>query len=144
MVTWISLACLLGAAACLQGATNGALAERVGLPSAVALNAAIVCAVALLVWWFQPPGAPRAAAPWWLWLGGLYGLFILGAAAFVFPRLGAGPATALMVAAQLITALCLDQTGWFGPRLELTPVRVLGAVLLLLGAVLVLWPRLRA
>jgi transporter family-2 protein len=155
MLTWIALACLLGAAACLQGATNGALADRVGLPTAVLLNAAVVFAVALLVWWLQPlpplpplqplqpPSAPRQATPWWLWLGGLYGLFILGAAALVFPRLGAGPATALMVAFQILSALCLDRTGWFGPRLEVTPVRLLGGALLLLGALLVLWPRLR-
>jgi transporter family-2 protein len=103
-----------------------------------------VCIGAALCWLLLPRGpAPAEAPPWWLWLGGVYGLWILCAAAIAFPRLGAGPTTALVVASQLLTALVLDHCGWFGARLPVTPMRLLGAVLLLAGAVLVLWPRLR-
>ena len=145
MWLWIALACLLGIAACLQGATNGALGGRLGVAAAVAVNATVVFVAAALVWWLSPRApAPSEALPWWIWLGGAYGLLILAAAAVVFPRLGAGPTTALMVASQLLTALVLDHLGLFGPRLEVTPLRVGGALLLCAGAVLVLWPRLRA
>ena len=145
MWLWIALACLLGIAACLQGATNGALGGRLGVAAAVAVNATVVFVAAAVVWWLSPRApAPQEALPWWIWLGGAYGLLILAAAAVVFPRLGAGPTTALMVASQLLTALVLDHLGLFGPRLEVTPLRVCGALLLFAGAVLVLWPRLRA
>jgi transporter family-2 protein len=78
----------------------------------------------------------------WHYLGGLFGLAIIAGAAFAFPRLGAGATVALMVAAQLGTALLLDHFGATGERLALTPARLSGAVLLLAGALLVLWPRL--
>jgi transporter family-2 protein len=152
MLWWIVLACLLGAAACLQGATNGDLAGRVGLPAAVVVTSVVVLSVSA-VWWLAaraaapangPPAAWPPAGQFWLYLGGVYGLVILVIAAFLFPRLGAGPTTAIMVAAQLLTALALDQLGWPGARLDVTPMRVCGALLLVAGAVLVLWPRLRA
>ena len=76
-------------------------------------------------------------------VGGAYGLFIIAGAAFAYPRLGAGPTTALMVAAQLTTALVLDHYGLPAGKVEVTPMRLVGAGLLFAGAVLVLWPRLR-
>jgi bacterial/archaeal transporter family-2 protein len=145
MVLWIPLVCLLGIAACLQGATNGALGARIGIANTVALNAVVVFAGSALWWWLAPKSPPAlGTTPWWLYLGGLYGLFIVGAAAFLFPRLGAGATTALMIGCQLLAALCLDHFGWFGDRFAVTPVRLVGALLLAAGAVLVLWPRLRA
>lgn len=148
MVIWIALAALMGVAVSLQGATNGTLAGRVGLAAAVLLNAAVVLAGALLFWWLAPARAAAAPSQWpsaWpLYLGGLYGLFIIGGAAFLFPRLGPGPTVAVMVAVQLLTALVLDHVGWPAATMPVTPVRLLGAVLLVVGAVLVLWPRLSA
>jgi transporter family-2 protein len=144
MGLWITLALLLGVAACLQGATNGALGGRLGVAAAVALNAAVVFVAALAAYFLLPRAPlPSPGPPWWLWLGGVYGLIILAVAAVVFPRLGAGPTVALMVTAQLATALVLDHFGWFGARLPVTPLRLLGVLLLFAGAVLVLWPRLR-
>ncbi len=145
MLLWIVCACGVGIAICLQGATNGAFGARIGVPAAVAINLATALVVAGVVYWWLPRAAPRdEPTPWWMWLGGAYGLCILAGAAFVFPRLGAGTATALVVAAQLLTALCLDHFGWPGGRVDVTPVRWLGAALLMVGAVLVLWPRLRS
>lgn len=150
MVLWIVLACVLGVAACLQGATNGLLAARIGLPQTVMLTSVVVLA-ASAAWWLWARSAAGAqgalaapAAGSWLYLGGVYGFLILAIAAFLFPRLGAGPTTAIMVAVQLITALVLDHFGCMGGRLAVTPLRWCGALLLVLGAVLVLWPRLRA
>ena len=140
----VLVAIAAGCASALQGATNGALAGRVGLSSAVLINALIVTSGAGALWIGLPRGSSTGAEPlpWFLFLGGVYGLIILLAAAFAFPRLGAGPTTALMVAAQLCAALILDQLGWPSDRLAVTPIRVLGAGFLVLGALLVLWPRL--
>jgi|KBSSwiStaDraftv2_1062776.scaffolds.fasta_scaffold526963_2 transporter family-2 protein len=145
MLLWIVVAAGVGIAICLQGATNGVLGARIGIAATVAVSLAIALGGALAVWYWSPR-APERTQPiaWWMWLGGLYGLCILAGAAFVFPRLGVAPTTALVVAAQLLTSLWLDHTGWFGERVAVSPARLLGAALLLGGALLVLWPRLRA
>lgn len=145
-MTWILvlLALCMGAASTVQGATNGTLSGRIGLSSAVLVNAAVVFAVALAAWLFTRRGfATEPASPWWLYVGGAYGVFIIAGAAFAFPRLGAGPTMALMVAAQLGTALALDHFGIGVGKFAVTPVRLVGALFLLVGALLVLWPRLR-
>lgn len=145
-MTWILvlIALCMGTASTVQGATNGTLAGRIGLSSAVLVNAAVVFAVALAAWLFTRRGfASEPASPWWIYIGGAYGVFIIAGAAFAFPRLGAGPTTALMVAAQLGTALALDHFGIGVDKLAVTPMRLVGALFLLVGALLVLWPRLR-
>lgn len=145
-MTWILvlLALAMGTASAAQGATNGTLAGRVGLASAVLVNATVVFAAALAAWLFTRRGiATEPASPWWLYAGGAYGVFIIAGAAFAYPRLGAGPTTALMVAAQLGTALALDHYGLPSGKVPVTPMRLVGAGFLLVGALLVLWPRLR-
>lgn len=139
----VILAAIMGAASAVQGATNGTLSGRVGLRTAVFVNALVVCAGATIAW-LAAPRSLRSdpASPWWLYMGGLYGLTIIAGAAFTFPRLGAGATTAWMVAAQLVTALALDHYGIPAGRIEVTSVRLVGACLLLVGAVLVLWPKI--
>jgi len=139
----ILLALLMGCASALQGATNGTLAGRIGLPTAVFINALVVLAAATVAWLFtrrsfvsEPP------SPWFLYVGGFYGVFIIAGAAFAFPRLGAGPTTALMVAAQLVAALTLDYFGLPNGKVPVTPLRLAGVAFLLVGALLVLWPKL--
>src|SRR5262249_5377410 len=131
MLFWIVVAAAVGIAICLQGATNGALGARIGIAAAVAVNLAIAPPGALAGWYVGPRAEQAPPPAWWMWLGGLYGLCILAGAAFVFPRLGVGPATAIVVTAQLLTSLWLDHVGWFGERIALSPARLLGAALLL-------------
>ncbi|MBL8732325.1 MAG: DMT family transporter [Planctomycetes bacterium] len=143
MLAFVALAAVLGLCVALQGATNGALASRIGLPAAVLLNAVVVV-VAAFVWWLLAARGAQAALPssWLLYLGGVYGLVIIALAAFLFPRFGAGSTMAVMVAAQLVMVLVLDHIGWPGQAVPVTVPRLCGAGLLVLGAVLVLWPRL--
>lgn len=141
----VLIAVSIGVASTVQAATNGTLAGRTALSSAVLVNAVVVM-VAALAWWLvkRPPLLTAPASPWWLYLGGVYGMVIIAGAAFAFPRLGAGPTTALVLTAQLTTALLLDHLGVPGERLPVTGPRLLGALLLLAGALLVLWPKLAA
>lgn len=145
-MTWllVLIALGMGTALAVQGATNGTLAGRIGLSGAVLVNAALVFVGAVTVWLFSRRGlATEPTSPWWLYAGGAYGLFIIAGAAFAFPRLGAGPTTALMIAAQLATALTLDHLGLPAGKIAVTPVRLVGTAFLVIGAILVLWPRLR-
>jgi transporter family-2 protein len=143
IVALVFLALVTGVCVCLQGVTNGALAARTSLFSAVFLNGLVVATGTLALWLTdrRPLIAPEPT-PWFLYLGGLYGIAILACAAFVFPRLGAGAATAFVVSAQLVSALALDHVG-VPHRIPVTGARLVGAVLLLTGALLVLWPKLR-
>jgi transporter family-2 protein len=144
IVVLILLALVTGVCVCLQGVTNGALAARTSLPAAVFLNGMVVAAGTFVVWLTadRRPLIASEPTPWFLYLGGLYGILILACAAFVFPRLGAGAATAFVVTAQLVSALALDHAG-VPHRVPLTGARLVGAVLLLVGALLVLWPKIR-
>jgi bacterial/archaeal transporter family-2 protein len=144
IVLVVLVAIAVGAASTVQGVSNGLLSSRLGLTSAVLLNGAIVFAGSLALWLLLPRGDDPTAppVPWYLYLGGVYGLAIVAGAAFCFPRLGAGPATAVLVASMLIVSLAFDQIGPVATRLPVTPMRVMGAVLLLVGAVLVLWPKI--
>ena len=140
----VALAVLMGCASAIQGASNGLLSGRVGLGAAVWINALVVASGATILWLVLPrgPAASAGSIPWYLYLGGCYGLVIIAGAAFAFPRLGAGPTTAWMIAAQLTTALVLDHHGVPSGKIDVTPVRLVGALLLVAGAVLVLWPKL--
>ncbi|HEY8515436.1 MAG TPA: DMT family transporter [Candidatus Binatia bacterium] len=139
----IVLALVAGVCVCLQGVTNGALAARTSLFAAVFLNGLVV-AIGTFVLWLtdRRPLFASEPTPWFFYLGGFYGIAILACAAFVFPRLGAGAATAFVVTAQLVSALALDHYG-VPHRIPLTGARLVGGVLLLVGALLVLWPKLR-
>jgi bacterial/archaeal transporter family-2 protein len=139
----VVLALLMGAASTIQGASNGTLAGRLGLTSAVLVNALVVFTGAVIAWSFtRRPLVVDAPTPWYLYLGGCYGLLIIGGAAFAFPRLGAGPTTALMVTGQLTLALVLDHFGLPQEKVPVTPMRLCGALCLVVGALLVLWPKL--
>lgn len=85
-----------------------------------------------------PPLGKLAVMPWWMWLGGVCGLFIVATNIVVAPRIGAALLVSLSIAGQLATALVLDHYGAFGfPTHHLSPARVLGAGLLLAGVVLI-------
>jgi transporter family-2 protein len=136
------LALVLGVAVCLQGAANGLLGVRIGLPLTLSINAGVVFAGTLVWLLFSHAGAAaateRSGAPWIYYGGGLCGLLILSCAAIAFPRLGASTTTVIAVASQLVTALALDRFGLTGEPIPLTGVRVLGLALVGTGVTLVL------
>ncbi|MBC7339077.1 MAG: DMT family transporter [Firmicutes bacterium] len=134
-------AALSGAAMTGQAAINGALSRLVGLVA----TTFVVQAVGLLASGLVLLGARSfrhlagmGGAPPLLWTGGLLGAFIIFTMAFVMPRLGAGLAVAVVLTAQLLTALVFDHFGLLGmPRAPVNWVRLLGAGLLVAGAWLV-------
>jgi transporter family-2 protein len=77
--------------------------------------------------------------PAWGWLGGLLGAAYVASVTLLGPRLGGMTLVALVIAGQLLVALAVDQYGILGyPQIPVTPTRLLGAVLLLAGAVLIM------
>jgi bacterial/archaeal transporter family-2 protein len=103
---------------------------------AVGLVALLACVVALGA---RVAHGSLGIAPAWAWLGGLLGAAYVASATVLAPRLGALALLGLVLAGQLGAALLVDQLGALGfPRAAVTPQRLLGAVLLIAGALLVL------
>ena len=77
-------------------------------------------------------------APWWIWIGGLCAAVFVTSTFVLVQRLGAAPAIGLAVGGQQLASLAIDRLGLFGlPRRDLSPGRVGGVALLLLGVALV-------
>jgi len=126
------LAMAAGVATALQAAANAGLAARIGLAGALVVNTVIVLIGTLILYLargrygtFFPAGAP-----WTLYVGGACGVVILASLAFVFPRIGAAVAIALVVLGQGAAALAIDHFGLLGmPKEPVTWLRVAGLLL---------------
>jgi transporter family-2 protein len=83
------------------------------------------------------PGS-AAAVPAWAWFGGLLGAAYVAATTVLGPRLGAAALIALTLAGQMVAALIVDHYGVIGfPRNPVTPARLAGAALLVVGVLLI-------
>ena len=130
----------------IQTAANSRLRLSVGnkpvvsalISFTVALCVAVI-ATAVLQGNPVPQFADGVSAPWWVWLGGAMGVcFVLGNI-LLFPRLGAVQTVVLPILGQVVMGLLVDRFGLFGaPVLGVTFMRVLGAVVVLAGIVMVL------
>ena len=134
-----------GAFLALQAPTNAYLARSVGSPVNAALVSFAVGTLALLLaaalLGARPDPAQMRAAPWWAWLGGLYGAVLVAAIAYAAPRLGVAPALTLVVAGQFVVAVALDHFGALG--LAARPVtlsKLAGLGLIAAGVLLVRRP----
>jgi transporter family-2 protein len=141
---WL-LALVSGALIPVQAASNAALSRSVGgnVPFA-ALTLFLVAAVATALTVFAagkgvPAWTDLREAPWWSYSGGLIVAFYVLTITFLSPRLGVGAAIALIVTGQVISALAIDHYGLLRSlTFSLTPTRIAGAVLMMVGAFLAL------
>ena len=141
-VLLIILALLAGTAVALQTGVNSQLRLNLGNPFQAGLISFAVGTIALaavalpqdLKWNF----AEMIDWSWWIWTGGLLGAFVVTAMIILAPRFGAATLIGLVLAGQMITSLILDHYGLLGfPQQRLSFLRVLGAVLLIAGVVLI-------
>jgi bacterial/archaeal transporter family-2 protein len=132
-----------GAALTLQVAWNALLRIGTGSPVLTILISISVTLVSLVALWttgIMPRGTVPAfnSVPKWAWFGGVCAGYYLIASLIALPKVGAAAVFSLVIAGQLITALILDSTGAFGvPHIGLTPTRIIGVALLLVGVALV-------
>ena len=138
------MAFVIGLVIPLQSAVNNSLRQTLGSGSPLAaLVSFVVGTVALAltcVLTGQPfatlAGLPRIA--WWEWLGGVLGAFFVFGSTLLAPLIGMAAMISLIVAGQVLSSLVFDRFGLLGlPVRDVTWIRVAGATLLLLGAVLV-------
>lgn len=124
----------------LQAGVNARLAQFVGGPVRASLISFVVGAVVLfvVVVVFYRGGERGGHAPWWAWIGGGLGAFYVVSTVVVPVRIGAAAFFGILVAAQLVTSVLADQFGWLAfEQKSITPLRIVGVVLLVSGALLV-------
>ena len=136
------LAVGVGAGLTVQVGMNATVGRTLGSPLwasvanfIIGLVALVGCALAL---------APRlnpatfGHVPAWAWFGGLLGAAYVASVTLLGPRIGALALVAFVLAGQLVMALLVDQLGILGfPRAPISPTRLIGAALLVAGALLV-------
>ena len=142
-LVFVLVALIAGALLPVQAGINNQLRAAVGSPIiagfiSATLSASLLCICTLALRLPFPTTTDVGSAPLHAWLGGFIGAFVLLATIVLAPRLGAGVLVALIVAGQVGASLLLDQFGLLGfPLQQATPLRVLGAGLLVAGVVLV-------
>lgn len=145
-MTWFGylFTILAGAANPAQSGANAQLNKTLSQPFAAA---AVVYATGLLgvllVLLFRYSAAAEAAqkasqVPWWAWLGGLLSIASTLAGLMLARQLGSAVFTGISVTTSIASSLLLDHFGWLGfTQHSLNPGRIIGAVLMVLGLLLV-------
>jgi transporter family-2 protein len=141
-ILYVVLAVLTGIAIAVQTGVNTQLRLHLGnaLPAVfVSIAVSMVMVVAALAGMRTPfPFAQLTRAPWWMWLGGVLGVFIVSTNMIVAPRIGAALLISLTIAGQLGSAIILDHYGAFAfPVHPISLGRLAGAALLVAGVVLI-------
>ena len=140
----IILGFLAGVGLPIQTSVNTRLRKKVGSPFNAALVSFLVGLLflsALLLVTGQGlhiPFAQLLNEPAWIWIGGICGVVFLTGNILLFPKLGGVQTVVLPVLGQILMGLTIDNFGLFySQQTSLTAFRIAGAVLVLLGVVLV-------
>lgn len=127
----------------VQGSLNAVLSKATGVIEAtfiVHITGTIVLAVALFLFGIGTGKLyPFPDVPWYVYLGGIVGVFIVYLVAVSIPAVGVSNATTAIIVGQVFTALIIDHFGIFG--LTISPFgtqQVIGLFLLAIGAKLLL------
>lgn len=138
------LALGIGLVVPLQAAVNNELKVAIGGSTVMASLVSFACgtialaAVALLMQEKWRGLAEVVHVPWWQLTGGVMGALFVFGTTLLAPRLGLAVMMALIIGGQILSSLVFDRIGLLGaPVRELTSPRVIGAVLTILGVLLV-------
>ena len=155
-----------GLAAAVQILVNGAMGEERGVPEALLVSVTVTygCAVGFMLIRFgavgemdlRTPGAPllyllpvaalallaflglMGGLPWYYFLGGAAGAFIVGTVALAGPRVGIAATSAALIAGQMMGAIIWDHLGLLSQAKDpVDALKITGALLIVGGVILV-------
>ncbi len=139
------VALLAGSSFVLQQAVNSNLRFEIGSPWWAGffsyLGGTIVMFVMILLM-REPFVSVNLAlrSSFWSWTGGLFGAIYIAISILLLPRLGIFTVVALIVVGQLVTSVAFDHFGLMNvPVQPITITKGLGAVFLIVGAILIRW-----
>jgi transporter family-2 protein len=142
---YLLLAFVTGAGVAAQSVINSRLRLLLGGPLWAAAAQFVVGLLLLLLAAIAtrqpaPTTAGLGAAPWWVWTGGAFGATFIVVTIVLTAKIGATLTLASIIVGQLMAALVVDHYGLFGGTVvRLSPLRVTGVVLLILGVMLIRW-----
>ena len=142
---YLLLAFVTGAGVAAQSVINTRLRVLLGGPLWAAAAQFVVGLVLLLIVAAAtrqpaPVTVGLGGAPWWVWTGGAFGAIFIVVTIVLTAEIGATLTLASIIVGQLTAALVVDHYGLFGGTVvRLTPTRVMGVALLLLGVTLIRW-----
>ena len=142
VLLFYGLAVLIGIMGGIHVPINGALGDRIQSPLlATVLFYAIGLMVAGSAFLIAGNRAALLAlneAPRWYFLAGAISAVVVGSSTFLIPRIGAVNLFAIVIALQMISRMVISNFGWLeSPVAPISPFKILGALMLLAGAVLV-------
>ena len=132
------VAAISGIAMAIQGTINSSLSIKTSLLSAtlvVHIIGTIVALIAALAWRSPLLKYHWVSVPWYLYLGGILSVLIVGLVAVSIPKVGVCNATTAIIIGQVSMAVLIDHFGSFGMcRLPWTPWQLVGVGLFAAGA----------
>ena len=144
LVAALLVAVLIGAILPLQGLVNARLGVHVGGPVAAAFVSFLVGTVMLGLYLLatRTPVTLQGnlKLPAWIWAGGAIGAVYVACFTVLIPRIGAAGMVCLAVLGQVTASLLLDKFGVLQAAKPVDALRILGALLVLAGVVLVVAP----
>ncbi len=138
------LAMGIGIAMTLQTAINTQLREYLYSPLQTALFSFLVGTIVLAILvFFQQVPKPNlheiVHLPWYMWLGGVLGVYAISLSIYAAPKLGYLTLTGLILFGQIAMSMLVDHFGVLGT--EKAPInwqRLLGGVVIFIGVLLTL------
>lgn len=132
------IASVSGIAMAIQGSLNSILQQKTHLLAAtfiVHLIGLIVSFITVLVLRVPIIQYNWFSIPWYLYLGGVLSVVIIGLVAFSIPKIGVCNATTAIIIGQVGAAIIIDHFGWLGvQKLPWNPWQILGIILFAAGA----------
>jgi transporter family-2 protein len=137
------LALISGVLMAIQGSLNAILSKVIGLLEATFVVHLIGTIILVVLLFMTKLGKGNLAAfsqaPWYAYLGGLIGVFIIYLVAASIPAVGVCNATTAIIVGQVLTAVIIDHFGGFGlQRVPCNWTQLVGVVLLAVGAKMLL------
>lgn len=142
------LSLMSGIALTLQAGLNGQLRARVGSPILSSFISFLVGTLGLgmlLVFMalsdfntLPTSTSIFKTTRWWMFTGGLLGAFYIFITIFASPQIGFANMFSLVICGQIVLSVLFDHLGLMGNAIHvITPPRILGLVLLILGVVII-------
>lgn len=132
------VATISGIAMAIQGTINASLSQKTSLISAtfvVHIVGTLVAFIVVLAWRTSFLKHPWSSIPWYLYLGGVLSVIIVGLVAVSIPKIGVCNATTAIIIGQVSMAVLIDHFGWFGmSRLPWSPWQLVGICFFAIGA----------
>lgn len=132
----------------VQPSVNGHLSRHLQHPFQASLisfaSGTVILLVMAVAAGIFPPRFTTSpmSLPWWIWGGGLIGVFMVTSSLMLVPRVGSLPWFAAIMTGQVIAAVLLDHFGWLGnDRVVASPTRLVGAALLIAGLTLIVYAK---